>query len=189
MNPLLIPFVWSMSPRGDISFADCIITHAGGRRVDGSPGLMNELMAKVVKTLPSHLSIFTQGDLADLLPNDQLLAVTPPQNASDETRRDWLESIGVIKKAPYYIESRDIALRHKKMCDERGFKHPILVAYNPHMPRAYWAARKVGLDVIIPKIPPAVYDPLCSQKWMRSRVYNGLREIGARGRDFLLGNI
>jgi hypothetical protein len=164
-------------------------TVSGGRRTDGTPGLMNELMAKVVRTLPTHLSIFAQGDLADLLPNDQLLAVTPTQNGLDDTRKKWLESIGVKKKAPFYIASRDMALWHKKMCDEHGFKHPILVAYNPHMPRAYWVSRKVGLDVIIPKIPPPVYDPLCSQPWMRSPLKNYPREFGARCLDFVLGNI
>jgi hypothetical protein len=186
-----IPFVWTVAQFGRIDQADCVITHAGARNNDGNPGLLNEAMSSALGLIQEYrsLPVFAQGDFAPCINPRELAGVTPWQGDPEEVRRVWLESIGVKKKAPYYIESWDVALWHAKVCREHGFKRPILLSYNPHIVRAYWASKQVGLDVIVPWIPKAVYDPNCSQPWMRSRVRNTLREIPARYRDLLLGHL
>jgi hypothetical protein len=169
-------FVWHLKGTEDFSGADCIFAHAGAYTVDGKPGKMNEYLVEVVIGLHKRtvLPIFAQGELARLLTERGVPVVgsTPLQAESKE-----------------YIDSVYVTRACKKLCDQNGWRRVIMVSYHPHLWRGKAVAEKLGMEVIIPKIRPGIYDPECSQKWMRSPWLNTPRELACRLVWLLQGKI
>lgn len=167
-------FVWHLKGTSDFAGADCIIAHAGGETVNGQPGKMNELLEKVVRTLhqKTGLPIIAQGELARCITDLPLVGNIPRQAESS-----------------MYIDSVVVTGIFKQICNNKGWKHPILVSYHPHLWRGKMVAEKLGMKVIIPEIEPGIYDKECSQKWMRSRWLNTPRELLCRILWLLQGKI
>jgi uncharacterized SAM-binding protein YcdF (DUF218 family) len=68
----------------------------------------------------------------------------------------------------------------KRLCDENGWKHPILISFHPHLWRAMMVSKRVGLDVLIPNVPNLPFDRRVIHPWLRYRWTNALREIPCR---------
>ncbi|MFA6551966.1 MAG: hypothetical protein WCT19_00500 [Candidatus Paceibacterota bacterium] len=148
---------------------DVIIVHAGGDRVDGQPGEINKYLVDaifdVTVCIKRVLPVIAQGEMTQCLADTDfpLLGNIPSQRNNGA-----------------YIDTVDVAKAHKRICEEYGFKKPILVSYQPHLWRAYMVSKKIGLDVIVADVPDCVYEPECSQKWMRHWYSNAVRELACR---------
>lgn len=158
-------FIWHLEATGDLHHGDVILAHAGGETVDGQPGKINEYLELVVRKIHKEtgLPIIAQGELARCIPDLPLIGSIPRQAES-----------------AHYIDTVVVTQIYKQICNENGWKRPILVSYHPHLWRGIMVAQKMGMEVIIPEIRPRVYDPECSQWWMRSTWFNTPRELVCR---------
>lgn len=166
--------VWHLKGTDDFSGADVIIAHAGGETSDGRPGRINRFLEQVVRGIhaKTRVPILAQGELSRCIIDLPVVAKTPRQAEST----DYLDTVGVTEF-------------FKKICDQNGWKRPILVSYHPHLWRGKKVAEKLGMEVIIPEIQSGIYDPKCSQKWMRSPWLNTPRELACRLVWLLQGKI
>ena len=68
--------------------------------------------------------------------------------------KEYLVSIGVPAKDIFTEErARDTwenAVFTKKLCDERGYKRPLIVTSAYHMRRAMWSFKKAGFEGAVP---------------------------------------
>jgi hypothetical protein len=154
---------WNM--KGDsIEEGDVIIAHAGGIAIDGSKGKINDYLESVVRDIhrKTRVPIIAQGELARYISDLTLVGSIPCQSDSKS-----------------YIDTVFVAKIHKQICDQYGWKKPILVSYQPHMWRGMMVSRKIGLDVIVAPTK-AVYDTQCSQWWMWTLLINTPRELLVR---------
>lgn len=156
---------WSLST-SSLREAQAILAHAAGENSPTEPGLVNEYLASLVRDLYHllHLPVIVQGELARCLTNIPLLGVSLKQSES----------------APHYLSTYDIALWQKQLCDKLEIKNVVLVSYYPHYCRAVWTTEKLGLKVIVPRGLKEMYDPMNSQKWVRSALVNRPYELAAR---------
>ena len=138
--------VWRIEPRGDLSEGDIVITQAASATADG-PGPMNELIAQVALEIARKygIPIAAQGEVADLL-----VFVNDVDVYSSPTQREQ-KTLGLR-----HLDSRDMALWHKGVCDALGCKRPILVTYQPHLVRVLWVTEKCAFsNIIVPFVPSA----------------------------------
>jgi hypothetical protein len=158
-------FVWHLKGTSDLTGGDVIITHTGGEITDGWPGKINDYLERVVRKLHDEtgLPIIAQRELAQLITDLPLVGNIPRQSES-----------------PAYLDTIDVCKIHKKVCEENGWKHPILVSYQPHLWRGMMVARKLGIGVIVPEIKSGVYDKECGQRWMTTPWLNTPRELACR---------
>ena len=172
-------FVWHIRPSTDeeLKKADVIISHAASDYADGRPGKINEYLASIVLALheKTGLPVIAQGEVAlCLISKVPLYGKIPCQR--ELPQGDYLDSVGV-------------AQMQKKICNENGWKHPILVTCRPHMLRALLVSEKAGMDVLIADVPKAVYDWRVRHWWMRNWWLNNLRELPCRIVWLLQGKI
>lgn len=156
--------VWRVNATS-LEGAQVILAHAAGLNSDGSPGLVNEYSTVLIKRLHEKLQIpvIVQGELADCLIDIPLLAVSPRQGQSGR-----------------YIDTFDIAIWQKSICDDHNFKRVVLVSYLPHFWRGMRVTEKIGLQVCIPEGIKEIYDPENSQWWARSGWVNRPYELLVR---------
>jgi hypothetical protein len=157
-------FAWSLQ-QTDLLGADVIIAHAGGEAKDGTPGPINRYLEEVVRTLheKTGLPIIAQGELAQCITDLPLYGFIPKQSQS-----------------PRYIDSVDVAKIHKQVCNDNGWRHPIVISYGDHLWRAIMVSRKVGFKDVRNLRMKTVYFRECSQWWMSSPWFNKPREILCR---------
>ena len=156
---------WSL-PLTPLLGAQAILAHAAGENSPTDPGLVNEYIASLVRTLYYGLKvpIIVQGELRPSLLHIPLHAISPRQ----------------AEVAPRYLSTRNIVLWQKEEYDKIGAKRVVVVSYYPHYWRAVKATKKVGLEVVIPVGIREVYDPNNSQWWARSGAINKPYELVAR---------
>lgn len=168
--------VWHLKGTEDLSSADCIVAHAGAETNSGHSGRMNKILGEKIKEiLRDHpLPVIAQGELAKHLEGIgvRVFTQTPRQLECKE-----------------YIDTVWVTNFFKKICDQNGWKKPVLLSYHPHLWRGKMVAEKLGMEVIIPLIQSGIYDPECSQWWMRSSWFNTPREIACRLVWLLQGKI
>ncbi len=156
--------IWS--PKATPTFgADVIITHAAADFVDGTQGPANHYLEQVVRRLhiETKLPIIAQGELAQYIRDLPLYGNIPKQSES-----------------PHYVDSVEVARIHKTVCDEYGWRHPILISYSHHLWRAKMVTRKAGFTDIRNLEMKSIYYRGSSQWWMASPVLNISREILCR---------
>lgn len=154
--------VWSVPPTS-LKGAQAILAHASGENSPSDPGLVNEFLAARIRELYRELNVpvIVQGELKLCLSDIPLAAVSKRQ----------------AETAPNYMNTYDIALWQKAVCDELGVQRVVLVSYYPHYWRAVKATEKVGLTVLVPPGLREIYDPSNSQKWARYKWVNRLYEV------------
>ena len=145
--------------------ADAILVHAGGNATDGSPGEINRFLALVVRQLhtETRLPIIAQGEIVPCLHGLPLYGYIP-------TQKEYVK----------YLNTVDVAQMQKAVLEAQGWKHPILVSYQPHIWRAGKVLKKIVVDVLMADVSQVVYDKRCVQKWMRSPWLNYPRELVCR---------
>ncbi len=168
--------VWYVPPSRDLYKGDVIISHAGGVALDGSPGKINEHLEAVIRGLHHNnpaLKVIAQGELVPCLGGLPVVGNIPTQQEA----------------LPAYIDTVDVTEIFKKLCDKNGWKHPILVSYQPHMWRGLKVCEKLGMKNVLVAPTAGIYDPNCSQRWMISPRLNTPRELACRLVWLLQGKI
>jgi hypothetical protein len=173
-------FVWRIG-RTSYEGADVIISHAGGDREDGDPGAINWYLESIIRDIYSSyrgpdgkpLPIMAQGEVAQCLKNLPIVGHIPRQ-------RDYQKGAG--SKA--YLNTIDVVKIQLEECRKNGWKHPIVVSYQPHLWRLLAVFEKEGRGTLsgiaVAHVPHFVYEPRCSQKWMRTPWLNTPREVLCR---------
>lgn len=156
--------VWHVKPTS-LQGAEAILSQAGGNIDKETPGKINEHLATIIRELheQSQLPLILQGEITPCLPDLPILAQTPQQ-----------------QDAHRYLSTRDVCLFQKRVCEERGFRRVIVVAFGHHMWRAVRATERVGLEVLVPPGIQNAYDPKSSQWFCRSPFLFVPREIMVR---------
>jgi hypothetical protein len=158
-----------MRPIGDIRRGDVIITHASGQSNNPDGGPPNNEIVRVVKEIQAtrrkyglpELPVLAQGEAADLLEKNGVKVF-----ARYMTQKE-------AQAQGKYIRSDDIARWHEEVCKKNGWKRPVLVSHQWHLPRAYWVTLRLCKyfdEIIVPKVGKMIIDKDNSQHWWNKKV-------------------
>ena len=137
--------------------AQVIIALSFGQGKNGTPGLSNEALARVVAELDDkyNLPIVAQWEIADCIPEhmkgERDLIV-------DERRQD-----------KQYFDTIEVLRQSKDHCAKFGFDRAIIVAHPDHLPQVMPVVLQRGLKAVAADTKNVPYDPNSVQEWTRSR--------------------
>jgi hypothetical protein len=145
--------------------ADVIISHAGGDKVGGEPGAINEYIETIIRDIyaKTKLPIIAQAEVAQCIRDLPLVGNIPFQSES-----------------PTYLDTVDVAKMQLDICKEHGWTRPLVVSCQPHLWRVVKVFEKLGVPVLIADVPKMVFEPKCSQFWMRNAWLNNPRDLLCR---------
>ena len=160
-------FAWRIAINFDheLSGADVIIGQSFGLRKN-EPGISNEALASELLFVYLQLGrrpVIVQWEIADRIA--EIFQTSPSK----------FKTIQVIRKhriPEKYLDTREVLLQTKRICDVNGWKKAVIFAHQDHLWRVKMMAEKIGFEVLIPpmhlrrNIP---YDPLSAQWWTRNR--------------------
>ncbi len=153
-----------VEPAGEdsISKAQVIVTHCADLLTDGSAGPGNTLIAEHAARLRRRFNL-------PIIAQREILVAKPD-----------LETITIVGQAasggllPRPANTHTICSEQKKVCDEQGWKHVLVVTFPDHMWRACETYKKLGLIPIpAPMLGSArIYYSAQATRWqLRSRLH------------------
>ena len=166
-------FCWGTpKPKGDLTRAQMILVQAASDLVDDSPSRINMELAQYVADLHTltRLPTHAQGEVARILDKKYV-----PLLGRTYTQRQARE-----QDLPY-IETIDVALQQKQLCDDVGWDKVVVVAPVPHIWRVVWVYERLGYEVIIPaQLPRFLWGEKLEQERWRTPWKAYRYELGAR---------
>ena len=142
-------FVWNIPPASDagLAQADAIVTQCCSRMRDGTPGLPNEVLAAVMRSLYEKYKL-------PMIPQEELAMAAPE-----------LSYVGVAGGSftglsNFSWNTHTVAKFQLDLCKKNGWKKVIIVTFPEHMGRSVWVYSKLGLEPLPVSAPKIVYsDP------------------------------
>lgn len=145
---------------GNTADAECVIAQSFGYQeaTDGTvePGWSNYALASyVLENFSYHMPKILQFEVGD--------AFEKFQGLSGQYYR-----IEKHREEGKYLDTREVLEQSAAIMEENQWRSAAVVAHRHHVPRVDAAARRLGIDTIVPNALPGTWDPESAQWWTRS---------------------
>jgi len=155
-----------------MSINTVIVAQSFGMGANGTPGLSNEAMAKIVLKIRERtgLSMILQIEVANAL-----LKLLP-----EKPKDLWI--IKEHREKGKYLDTREVVYQTWGIMEKHNWTEAVVVAHPAHVSRVTRLFKKMGMETLIPKkdIESIPFDPNSTQWWTRNIFLWGLREIPSR---------
>jgi len=155
-----------------MSINSVIVAQSFGIGANDTPGLSNEVMAKVVLKIRKRIGV-------------PMILQIEVANAVLKRLPEKPKDLWIIKKhreKGKYLDTREVVYQTWEIMEKHNWTEAVVVAHPAHVSRVTRLFKKMGMETLIPKkdIESIPFDPNSTQWWTRNIFLWGLREIPSR---------